>query len=399
MSDHKLVIKFKTPVTPIAPPGLNVVPIIPVTPPVLRATPVASSKIDLRSYRTHVSMGSQSNGKELIIDVMNQLIDHTETIIRNSVGENKKKNQFRLSQFKKAVSTIRSCPHEILSGHQAKELPGIGKGISDRIDEIIRTKTLAELSVVAKVDEKTRTINELTTVTGIGETNAKRFIEQGVTGLDDLRTKVSKDSIKLTHHMQIGLKYYQDFQSKIPFQEVADLGKILKSCVHELYPDVLVEICGSHRRQRPFSGDIDVLMTHQTIMNDDDLIMSQVHYLKDIVKVLKNVGMIVDDLTSHGDTKYMGVCSHPETKIGRRIDIRFVTFDSFYPAIVYFTGSMMLNKIMRTIALQKGYTLNEYGLYHLEHGDKETKIVVHSEKEIFNLLDLVYLEPTEREII
>lgn len=393
MACHKLVIKFKTPTINVSP-MLRDVPVVPV----LKEPPAAPSKIDLRSYETHTSIGSQSNGKQLIIDVMSQLIDHTEAIIRNSVGEDKKKNQFRLTQFKKAISTIRSCPHDILSGRQAKELPGIGKGIGDRIDEIIRTRTLAELSMVTKIDEKTRIINELTTVTGIGEANAKRFIEQGVTGLADLRNKVSNGSIKLTHHMQIGLKYYQDFQGKIPFQEVADLGKIMKSCVHDLYPDVLVEICGSHRRQRPLSGDIDVLMTHQTIVNDDDLIMSQVHYLKDIVKALKNVGMIVDDLTSQGDTKYMGVCVHPETKIGRRIDIRFVTFDSFYPAIVYFTGSMMLNKVMRTIALQKGYTLNEYGLYHLGQGNKETKVVVQSEQEIFNILDLVYLEPTEREI-
>jgi DNA polymerase/3'-5' exonuclease PolX len=134
-------------------------------------------------------------------------------------------------------------------------------------------------------------------------------------------------------------------------------------------------------------------MTTQNIMTEEDLIQSRVHYLKEIVKELKKIGFIVDDLTTQGDTKFMGVCKHPTIKIGRRIDIRLVTFDSFYPALLYFTGSMELNRKMRTVALQKGLTLNEYGLYR-----GETKIVVHSEKEIFDLLNLVYLEPKERDI-
>lgn len=354
--------------------------------------------IDLRLRGTQNATAQQSTGKQLIIDVLSQLVEHTEKTVQNSVGEEKKKNQFRLGQFKKAISTIKSCPHEIMSGKQAKELPGIGKGIADRIDEILRTRTLSELSQVATADERTTIINELTTVTGIGEANAKKFIDQGITGLADLRDKVGNGSIKLTHHMQVGLRYYEDFQKKIAYQEVAELGGVMKSCVHDLYPEVLVEICGSHRRQKPFSGDIDVLMTHQTIITEEDLITSQVHYLKDIVKALKSIGFLIDDLTTQGDTKYMGVCVHPQSKIGRRIDIRFVTFDSFFPALVYFTGSMMLNKLMRTIALEKGYTLNEYGLYRIVDGTKELRIVVHSEKEIFDLLNLVYLEPKEREI-
>jgi DNA polymerase beta len=365
---------------------------------VIRIKPVGPpAKIDLRNYGSS-NQPDLSNKKQLIINVMTQLIEHTEAVIKSCIGEDKKKYQFKLTQFKKALSSIKSCPHEITSGTQAKELPGIGKGIGARIDEILKTGTLTELNEVRVTDDKTRIINELTTVTGIGEANALRFIEQGVTGLDDLRSKVEKGVIKLTHHMEIGLKYYLDIQTKIPFQEVLEIGKMMKSCIGQLYPDVMMEICGSHRRKLPLSGDIDVLLTHQKIMTEDDLIMSPVHYLKDIVRELRTIGLIVDDLTSQGDTKYMGVCMHPVNRIGRRIDIRFVTYSSYYPALVYFTGSMMLNKTMRTIALQKGYTLNEYGLYRIVSEQKNTLVPVNSERDIFDLLDLVYLEPEQREI-
>lgn len=355
------------------------------------------TKKDLRSS-SMVASPTPISPKQLIITVMTQLIDHTTDVIKGSIGEDKKRQQFRLTQFRKALASIKDCPTDITSGKQAMELPGIGKGIGDRIEEILRTGTLTELSQSKPIDEKTQILNDLMTITGIGEANAKKFVEQGVIGVDDLRNKVTNGTIRLTHHMSIGLKYHDDFNKKIPFQEIVELNILLNKFVHAIYPDVLVEVCGSHRRQKAVSGDIDVLMTCPKIVNDDDLIMSQNHYLKDIVKTLKDNHFIIDDLTSQGDTKYMGVCIHPNSPIGRRIDIRFVTYDSYYPAILYFTGSMTLNKLMRITALEKGFTLNEYGLYRLISKEKDEKIVVHSEEDIFEALNLVYLKPNERDL-
>lgn len=359
-----------------------------------------STKIDLRQLASGMAPQKQapSTGKKLILEVMGRLIEHTEKQLKSTTGSERQKNSFRVSQFKKAMASIQASDREISSGKEARELAGIGKGIGDRVDEILRTGTLAELAEEASVDEPTRIINLLTTVTGIGEVNARKFVDMGVTGIDDLRVKVARGEVKLTHHMDVGLRYYEAFQQKIPFEEIADLGRVLKQSVHALDPELRVEVCGSHRRLRPLSGDIDVLMTHQAIITDDDLIKSRVPYLKSIVAELKRIGFIVEDLTSLGNTKYMGVCVHPNVKIGRRIDIRFVTMESFYPALLYFTGSMMCNKLMRIEALKKGYTLNEYGLYRLGAGGKEERIIVHSEQEVFEILGLVYLEPHERDL-
>lgn len=353
-------------------------------------------KIDLRYYNN--TKQQQLKGNNLIIDVLSKLIEQTNLLLLDSTDNDKKKNQFRVAQFKKAVASIKASQTEITNGQQAQALPGIGAKIAARIDEILKTGTLAELNENKKLTPKELIIQQLLTVTGIGESHAKKFVEMGVISVQDLQEKTQKGLIKVTHHMEIGLKYYLEFQQKIQFQEIAELKQDLIGCVHNLYPDIIVEICGSHRRQRPLSGDIDVLMTVPYILTDDDLINSRTHYLKDIVQALKNTNFIIDDLTSKGDTKYMGVCIHPINQIARRIDIRFVSYDSFYPALLYFTGSMMLNKLMRTIALEKGYTLNEYGIYTLVSGSKSNRLVVHSEKEIFDLLGLLYLEPKDREI-
>ena len=67
----------------------------------------------------------------------------------------------------------------------------------------------------------------------------------------------------------------------------------------------------------------------------------------------------------------------------RRIDIRFVNYDSFYSALLYFTGSAELNKQMRQIAKTKNLKLSEYGLFK-ENGEK---IPINNERDIFDILE------------
>jgi DNA polymerase/3'-5' exonuclease PolX len=95
-------------------------------------------------------------------------------------------------------------------------------------------------------------------------------------------------------------------------------------------------------------------------------------------------------LTENGKTKYMGICNL--NGILRRIDIRFIPYESFYPAILYFTGSKDLNTKMRQLARINGWILNEYGLF-----DKNKKMMkVSSEKDIFDYLEMNYLSPDKR---
>ena len=63
--------------------------------------------------------------------------------------------------------------------------------------------------------------------------------------------------------------------------------------------------------------------------------------------------------------------------------------------MLYFIGSKEFNINIRKIALSKGYTLNEYGLYDLK---TKTKVAGRNEREIFKILGLKYLPPEKREI-
>ena len=58
---------------------------------------------------------------------------------------------------------------------------------------------------------------------------------------------------------------------------------------------------------------------------------------------MKEIGFIIDSLTSDGAKKYMGICKIDKSPFGRRIDIRCVDYSAFYTGLLYFTGSKNFN--------------------------------------------------------
>ena len=58
---------------------------------------------------------------------------------------------------------------------------------------------------------------------------------------------------------------------------------------------------------------------------------------------------------------------------GLQVDLRIVPAENFGAALLYFTGSKDHNVKLRGLALDKGLTLNEWGLYKLAEYDKAAK--------------------------
>ena len=65
--------------------------------------------------------------------------------------------------------------------------------------------------------------------------------------------------------------------------------------------------------------------------------------------------------------------------------------ESYYTALVYFTGSKEFNINMRQKAKKMGYILNRYGLYK-----NNKKIPINSEKELFEKLKIKFILPKDR---
>lgn len=330
-----------------------------------------------------------------LVELMDRLIEDAKQQRSNALGSERSRHTNRITSFTRAKDSIRGCSTMITSGKQAQLLPNIGKGIATRIDEFLRTGKLAELE--KDIDPKTRVLMELMTITGVGEAKAQQLYDLGVTGIQDLKDKYQKGIIKvaknqMTHHIKLGLEYHDDLQKRIPWEEVNEIRSLLIEVALSIDEDLDVEVCGSYRRGRPTCGDIDVLLTksNKTKETSDTVLI-------DFVERLTADGFLVGNLTKKGDTKYMGICKLTTDGIGRRIDIRCVTSDEFPAAQLYFTGSGNFNKLMRYKANERGFTLNEYGIYYYINGTIGDKIPVKSEKDIFKVLNFVYLEPHERE--
>jgi DNA polymerase/3'-5' exonuclease PolX len=296
-------------------------------------------------------------------------------------------NKFKSNAIKKAIYNINNYEGLIESGQNAKEnIKGIGPGIMKRIDEIIKTGTLSELN---DIDDNQELLNTLQTITGIGPKKAKELVSCGIKSLDDLINKINNNEISVTHHIKVGLKYFNDIQLRIPCSEIELMGIYLKNMLNKIDTNLILEICGSYRRGKKDCGDIDILITNTQIYNNID----KNKYLTSFIKILKNDNFIVDDLTKNSEKKYMGICKLHTILPGRRIDIRCVNYVEYYTALVYFTGSKENNIILRNNAIKKNLKLNEYGLFK---NNTNERIEINNEESLYNILEVPYLNPTER---
>jgi len=100
----------------------------------------------------------------------------------------------------------------------------------------------------------------------------------------------------------------------------------------------------------------------------------------------KNLGVFIN-----GDKKYSGIIEF-DNKIIIQVDIIFASKQEWYTSIIYFTGSKNHNIKLRTIAKLNGYKLNEHGLFK-----NNIKIEINSEKELYKILNINYLDPINRD--
>src|SRR5207247_9941745 len=131
---------------------------------------------------------------------------------------------------------------------------------------------------------------------------------------------------------------------------------------------------GSLRRMRDTIGDVDVLLVSPEPERATDAFCR----LPRVVDVL-----------SHGPQRASVVL-----RGGLQADLRVVPAESWGAAMQYFTGSKQHNVRLREIAVRRGWTLNEYGLFEAEG---ERRLAGEDEDEIYRLLGLQPVPPELRE--
>lgn len=347
-----------------------------------------------------------SSSNDLIIKVFLQLIEQINAEYLNAQADNDIKaiqmHKFRLQSMRNIIKIIESLDFDIKKPDDLLEIPGIGKNTIRRVDEILRTGTLQELGPQygRKRREIIDSIQELQSVIGIGKVTARNMVvKEKIKSVSELKKAITDGRIKVNNSIILGLKYHGVVQGNIPRKEVTMIRKMLEKIASSIDSKMEIMICGSYRRGKPTSGDIDLLIYHPEIKSMDQITnaieQKLPQYLKLFVEKLEKIGFLLDSLTDKDpQILFMGFCKYKQNPV-RRIDIRYIPFISLPTAMLYFTGPFELNAFMRHEAKKRNMILNEYGLF-MRDSNKEIRININSEADVFDILGMYYLSPEER---
>ncbi|KKU84993.1 MAG: PHP domain protein [Parcubacteria group bacterium GW2011_GWA2_47_8b] len=298
---------------------------------------------------------------------------------------------FKPRAYEKAAQTIESLAEDAgdiykKGGLKALEnIPGIGVSIAEKIEELLKTGKCQEHELLKKktpVD-----LANLTKVEGLGPKKIKVLYQKlKIKNIGDLEKAAKAGKIaalegfgeKSEQNILKGLEFLKKGSGRFPLPLIMGNIMELRNRLKSLKDVERLEVAGSVRRYKETVGDADILV----ISKNPKPIMDYFVSMPEVAHVY-----------AHGPTK-----SAVKLKSGLDVDVRIVPEESYGAALMYFTGSKDHNVALRELAIKKGYTLNEYGLFK---GTKEKKgklAAGKTEEEIYRVLGLEYIEPEMREM-
>ena len=307
--------------------------------------------------------------------------------------ELKGENPFKIRAYTNAARSLETWGgniSDLRDEETLEKIPGIGKAIAAKIKELVETDSLRFFEDLRA--EFPAEILELFSLPGLGSKKIKALYEQlGVSSIAQLQAACEAGRVaelpgfgkttqeKLGRAIAERTKHAGSFQLGSIAAEAETLQSDLRA-----HPDALhVCIAGSYRRKKEIVRDLDFIVA--TSAPAEITAMFVQHPL-------------VESVIAQGPTK-----SSVRLRSGIQCDLRVVTTAEYPFALNYFTGSKEHNIVMRSRALQRGWTLNEYRVAPAEaeaaaKSKKRAKIPeVRDEADLYRALELDYIPPELRE--
>ena len=260
-----------------------------------------------------------------------------------------------------------------------EEIPSVGKGIAEKIEELIKTGKLRyyeDLSAKVPVD-----LDSLAGIEGLGPKKIKMlWKELKIKNIEDLEKaalahkirKLPKFKEKTELNILKGIEFAKKSKGRFilgfELPSIREIERRLKSL-----PEVRKAMAaGSVRRMKETIGDADFLVVSDRPTKVMDYFVS----MPEVINVVDK-----------GKTK-----SSVKLKSGMNADIRILPEESFGAALQYFTGNKDHNIVLRKMAQQKGWKLNEYGIF-----SEKKQLAGPTEEEVYEKLGLKWMPPELRE--
>lgn len=292
-------------------------------------------------------------------------------------------NPFRVRAYRNAAQTIddlsRSLTDLVEDGEDLTKLRGIGKDLAAAIHEIIETAHYDDLDQLR--ERVSPSLRDLLTVPGLGPKRVKQLHKElGIRSLDDLEEELQAGTVsnlegfgkKTVENIQEALSAGRRKKERRRRASTEEAAEALQEFICGLDGVEQGAIAGSYRRWRETVADLDAVAASD---DPENVIDQFVEYDG------------IEEVVSHGDTR-----ATVRLRSGLPVDLRVVEPASYGAALLYFTGSRDHQIQLRDMAQEKGWKLNEYGLF-----DGDERIAGATEEEIYAAFDLPYIPPELRE--
>jgi DNA polymerase (family 10) len=312
--------------------------------------------------------------------------------------ELKGENPFKIRAYTNAARSLDTFGGNISNLEDPEELskiPGIGKSIAEKIKELAATGSLKYLEELRT--EFPAAILELFSISGLGAKKIKALYDQlQVSSIEQLRQACETGRVaqlpgfgettqaRICKAIEERAKHSGYFQ----LGQIASEAETLRSDLAG-HPDALqVDVAGSYRRRKEIVHDIDFVVATKE---------------PEAVMEFFIAHPLVESIIAQGPTK-----SSVRLRSGVQCDLRVVSSAEYPFALAYFTGNKEHNIELRSRALRRGWTLNEYRLGPLPPDPKAKKIragrasakkipKVRDETDLYRALDLDFVPPELRE--
>ena len=290
---------------------------------------------------------------------------------------------FRVRAYRNAARTVRDLGtplRELAQQHpgQLTELPGIGKDLAARIQELVATGDFhAHRELLAKFPES---LLQLLRLPNLGPKRVKQLYDElHISSVAELRQAIAQGRLADVRGFgeRSAAKLKEELDKAIAERRflLADAEQWADAVVSHLRgaPHVkALDVAGSLRRRRETIGDLDVLI----VTGDPADAVRRFVEQPDTETVL-----------ARGDTK-----ASVRLRGGPQVDLRVVAPAEYGAALLYFTGSKAHNIELRKIAQAMGLKLSEYGVFR-----EEERVAGATEQEVYATLGLDWIPPELRE--
>ena len=296
--------------------------------------------------------------------------------------ELKGENPFKTRAYRNGAEVVQNFDGNIVERAAENDLKGI-KGIGDALQQ-----KLHELASTGKLEyfenlraEFPLTLFELFELQGLGPKKIKALYDKlGISSIAQLKeacqgaeiANLSGFGSKTVEKILSAIENRAKFADRFRLGEVAPLAETLLERLRD-HPKVSRSaIAGSYRRAKETLHDLDFLVATKEPAE-------LTKFFSDFPEV--------HEIIAHGETK-----ASVRLDNGLQCDLRAVSNNHFPFALQYFTGSKEHNVALRSLALKKGLSLNEYDFT----GEGEIP-KVEEEIDIYQALDLDWIAPELRE--